>query len=203
MDPLNALMALLGRTAAFSFAAGINLYATVAIIGLAARFHWVTLPPQFEIFDSNLVIGVALVLYLVEFFADKVPYVDTMWDLVHTAIRPLGGAFVAVASVGEASPAMQGLAALLGGTLAAGSHFTKAGTRAVANTSPEPFSNWALSLGEDGLVVGLGLLALAYPVTALVITAVLVGLMALFAAAIVRAVRRRFARRPVRLAHTS
>ena len=197
------LIALLGRTAAFSFAAGVNLYATVAIIGLAARFHWVTLPPQFEIFDSNLVIGVALVLYLIEFFADKVPYVDTMWDIVHTAIRPLGGAFVAVASVGEASPAMQGLAALLGGTLAAGSHFTKAGTRAVVNTSPEPFSNWALSLGEDGLVVGLGLLALAYPVTALVITAVLVGLMAVFAAAIVRAVRRRFARRPVRLAHTS
>ena len=197
------LIALLGRTAAFSFAAGVNLYATVATIGLAARFDWVTLPPQFEIFDSNLVIGVALVLYLVEFVADKVPYVDTMWDIVHTAIRPLGGAFVAVATVGEASPAMQGLAALLGGTLAAGSHFTKAGTRAVANTSPEPFSNWALSLGEDGLVVGLGLLALAYPVTALIITAVLVGLMALFAAAIVRAVRRRFARRPVRLAHTS
>jgi hypothetical protein len=197
------LIALLGRTAAFSFAAGINLYATVAIIGLASRFDWVTLPRQFEIFDSNLVIGVALVLYLVEFFADKVPYVDTMWDIVHTAIRPLGGAFVAVASVGEASPAMQGLAALLGGTLAAGSHFTKAGTRAVANTSPEPFSNWALSLGEDGFVIGLGLLALAYPVTALVITAVLVGLMLMFAAAIVRAVRRRFARRPVPLAHTS
>ncbi|HET9012431.1 MAG TPA: DUF4126 domain-containing protein [Gemmatimonadaceae bacterium] len=196
-------MALLGRTAAFSFAAGINLYATVAIIGLASRFHWVTLPRQFEIFDSNLVIGAALVLYLVEFFADKVPYVDTMWDIVHTAIRPLGGAFVAVASVGEASPAAQGLAAVLGGTLAAGSHFTKAGTRAAANTSPEPFSNWALSLGEDGLVVGLGLLALAYPVTALVITAVLVGLMAVFAAAIVRAVRRRFARRPVPLAHSS
>jgi len=197
------LIALLGRTAAFSFAAGINLYATVATIGLASRFHWVTLPRQFEIFDSNLVIGVALVLYLVEFFADKVPYVDTVWDIVHTAIRPLGGAFVAVASVGEVSPAAQGLAALLGGTLAAGSHFTKAGTRAVANTSPEPFSNWALSLGEDGLVVGLGLLALAYPVTALIITAVLVGLMAVFAAAIVRAVRRRFARRPVPLAHTS
>jgi hypothetical protein len=197
------LIALLGRTAAFSFAAGINLYATVAVIGLASRFHWVTLPPQFEIFDSNLVIGLALVLYLVEFFADKVPYVDTVWDIVHTAIRPLGGAFVAVASVGEASPAAQGLAALVGGSLAAGSHFTKAGTRAVANTSPEPFSNWALSLAEDGLVVGLGLLALTYPVAALVITAVLVGLMSVFAAAIVRAVRRRFARRPVPLAHTS
>ena len=118
------------------------------MIGLASRFDWVTLPPQFEIFDSNLVIGVALVLYLVEFFADKVPYVDTVWDIVHTAIRPLGGAFVAVASIGDASPAAQGLAALVGGTLAAGSHLTKAGTRAVANTSPEPFSNWALEPGR-------------------------------------------------------
>ncbi|HZI80542.1 MAG TPA: DUF4126 domain-containing protein [Vicinamibacterales bacterium] len=198
------LIALLGRTAAFSFAAGVNLYATVAVIGLASRFDWVTLPPQFGIFDSNLVIGVALVLYLIEFFADKVPYVDTVWDIVHTAIRPLGGAFVAVASIGDVSPAAQGLAALVGGTLAAGSHLTKAGTRAVANTSPEPFSNWALSLAEDGLVVGLGILALTYPVTALVITAVLVGLIVVFAAAILRAVRRRFsARRPMPAAHPS
>jgi len=189
------VIALLGRTAAFSFAAGVNLYATVAVIGLASRFDWVPLPPQFEIFDSNLVIGVALVLYLVEFFADKVPYVDTVWDIVHTAIRPLGGAFVAVASVGDASPAAQGLAALVGGTLAAGSHLTKAGTRAAANISPEPFSNWALSLAEDGLVVGLGLLALTYPVAALTVTLVLLALMAVFAAAIVRAVRRRFSAR--------
>jgi len=189
------VIALLGRTAAFSFAAGVNLYATVAVIGLASRFDWVPLPPQFEIFDSNLVIGAALVLYLVEFFADKVPYVDTVWDIVHTAIRPLGGAFVAVASVGDASPAAQGLAALVGGTLAAGSHLTKAGTRAAANISPEPFSNWALSLAEDGLVVGLGLLALTYPVAALTVTLVLLALMAVFAAAIVRAVRRRFSGR--------
>jgi hypothetical protein len=189
------LIALLGRTAAFSFAAGVNLYATVAVIGLASRFDWVALPPQFAIFDSNAVIGVALGLYLIEFCADKVPYVDTVWDIVHTAIRPLGGALVAVVSVGEASPAAQGLAALAGGTLAAGSHVTKAGTRAVANTSPEPLSNWALSVAEDGLVVGLGLLALTYPVAALVVTAVLVTLMAVFAAAIVQAVRRRFAAR--------
>jgi hypothetical protein len=195
MDPHSGLIVLLGRTAAFSFAAGVNLYATVAVIGLASRFDWVALPPQFAIFDSNAVIGVALGLYLIEFCADKVPYVDTVWDIVHTAIRPLGGAFVAVVSVGEASPAAQGLAALAGGTLAAGSHVTKASTRAVANASPEPLSNWALSLAEDGLVVGLGLLALTYPVAALVVTAVLVTLMAVFAAAIVRAVRRRFAGR--------
>lgn len=189
------LIALLGRTAAFSLAAGVNLYATVAVLGLASRFDWVALPPQFQVFDSNLVIGAAVVLYLVEFLADKVPYVDTVWDIVHTAIRPLGGAFVAVAGIGDAPPAAQGLAALVGGTLAAGSHLTKAGTRAAANASPEPFSNWALSLAEDGFVVGLGLLALAYPATALVVTVVLTGLMAVCAAAIVRAVRRRFAPR--------
>jgi hypothetical protein len=194
----------LGRVAAFSFAAGVNLYATVALIGLASRFDWVALPPQFEIFDNPVVIGLALVLYLVEFVADKVPYVDTAWDVAHTVVRPLGGAFVAVASLGEASPAAQGLAALVGGSLAAGSHLTKAGTRAVANTSPEPFSNWALSLTEDGLVVGLGILALTYPVTALVITVGLLALMAISAAAIVRAVRRRFSsRRRVAVPHAA
>ena len=201
---MEGLIALLGRTAAFSFAAGVNLYATVAILGLVSRFKWVELPPQFAIFANDIVIGVALLLYVIEFFADKIPYLDTAWDLVHTVIRPLGGAFVAVVSVGDASPAAQGLAALLGGTLAAGSHLTKAGTRAVANTSPEPFSNWLLSLGEDGLVVGLGVLALTHPVAALVVTAVLAALMAVFAAAIVRAVRRRFgARRRVAAAHPS
>jgi len=201
---MEGLIAVLGRAAAFSFAAGINLYATVAILGLVSRFKWVELPPQFAIFNHDIVIGVALLLYVIEFVADKIPYLDTAWDLVHTAIRPLGGAFLAVASVGDASPAAQGLAALLGGTLAAGSHLTKAGTRAVANTSPEPFSNWLLSLGEDGLVVGLGVLALTHPVSALIVTAVLAGLMVLFAAAIVRAVRRRFGgRRPVAAAHLS
>jgi hypothetical protein len=189
------LIALLGRTAAFSFAAGVNLYATIAIIGLASRLRWVELPPQFHIFDSNLVIGAAIVLYFVEFFADKVPYVDTVWDLIHTAIRPLGGAFVAVASVGDASPAAQGVAALLGGSLAAASHVTKAGTRVMANASPEPLSNWSLSFAEDGLVVGLGVLALTHPAAALVLTAVLAGLMLACAATIVRAVRRRFAGR--------
>ena len=193
----------LGRTLGFSFAAGVNLYATVAMLGLASRFGWVRLPEQFGVFNHDYVIAAAVVMYVIEFFADKIPYVDTVWDMIHTAIRPVGGALIAVSTLGEASPATQGLIALLGGTVAAGSHLTKTSTRAVANTSPEPFSNWALSLGEDGLVVGLGLLALAYPVTALIITAVLVGLMAVFAAAIVRAVRRRFARRPVRLAHTS
>jgi Domain of unknown function (DUF4126) len=186
----------LGRTLGFSFAAGVNLYATVAILGLAARYHWVTLPPQFEVFNNNVVIGAAIVLYVVEFFADKIPYVDTLWDMLHTAIRPIGGALIAVATLGDASPAMEGLVALLGGTVAAGSHLTKTSTRAAANASPEPFSNWILSLGEDLFVVGLGFLALQYPVVALGVVALLLALVAVFAVVIVRTVRRWFARTP-------
>jgi hypothetical protein len=191
----------LGRTLGFSFAAGVNLYATVAILGLAARYHWVTLPPQFEVFNNNVVIGAAIVLYVVEFFADKIPYVDTLWDMLHTAIRPIGGALIAVATLGDASPAMEGLVALLGGTVAAGSHLTKTSTRAAANTSPEPFSNWILSFGEDLFVVGLGFLALQYPVVALGVVILLSVLVAIFAVAIVRTVRRWFARTPAMQRH--
>jgi hypothetical protein len=187
----------LGRTLGFSFAAGVNLYATVAILGLAARYHWVTLPPQFEVFNNDVVIGAAIVLYVVEFFADKIPYVDTLWDMLHTAIRPIGGALIAVATLGDASPAMEGMVGLLGGTVAAGSHLTKTSTRAAANASPEPFSNWILSLGEDLFVVGLGFLALQYPVVALGVVALLLALVAVFAVVIVRTVRRWFARTPV------
>jgi hypothetical protein len=181
----------------FSFAAGINLYATVAILGLASRFDWVTLPPQFKVFDHDIVIAAAIVLYVIEFIADKIPWVDSAWDAVHTAIRPLGGAFIAVATLGHASPPVQGLVALLGGTLAAGSHFTKAGTRAVANASPEPFSNWILSITEDIFVVGLGMLALNYPIAAAVVVIACVVLMIVFAAWIVRAVRGRFRSRAI------
>jgi hypothetical protein len=187
----------LGRTMGFSFAAGINLYATVAILGLASRFDWVALPPQYRVFDNDIVIVAALVLYTIEFFADKIPWLDSVWDAVHTAIRPLGGAFIAVATLGDASPAMQGLAALLGGTLAAGSHFTKAGTRAAANASPEPFSNWILSLSEDVFVVGLGMLALNHPIVAAVVVTVCVVVIAVFAAWLVQAIRRRWGRRQV------
>jgi hypothetical protein len=185
----------LGRTLGFSFAAGVNLYATVAILGLASRYGWVSLPPQFQVFNNDLVIGAALVLYVIEFFADKIPYVDTLWDMLHTVIRPVGGALIAVTTLGEASPSVEGLVALLGGTIAAGSHLTKTSTRAVANTSPEPFSNWILSLGEDLFVVGLGYLALQYPLAALAVAIALTVLILIFAAVIVRTVRRWFGRR--------
>ena len=190
-------LALLGRTMGFSFAAGINLYATVAILGLAKRFGWVDLPEQFRVFDNDVVIGVALVLYVIEFVADKIPWVDSMWDAVHTVIRPIGGAVIAVATLGDASPTIKGLAALLGGTLATGTHLTKAGTRAAANTSPEPFSNWALSLAEDIFVIGLSALALKYPVAAAIVVILGVVVIVALAAWIVRALKRRWGTGPV------
>jgi len=189
------VIATLGRTLGFSFAAGVNLYATVAILGLASRYGWVSLPSQFQAFNSDIVIGAAIVMYLVEFFADKIPYVDTLWDMLHTAIRPIGGALIAVTTLGEASPTTEALVALLGGVTAAGSHLTKTSTRAAANTSPEPFSNWFLSLGEDLFVVGLGYLALKYPVAAFVVASVLLVLIVGFLAVIIRLVRRWFTRR--------
>lgn len=189
------LIATLGRTLGFSFAAGVNLYATVALLGLASRYGWVELPPQFQAFNSDLVITVAVVMYVVEFFADKIPYVDTLWDAIHTAIRPVGGALIAVTTLGDASPTTEALVALLGGAVATSSHLTKTSTRAVANTSPEPFSNWILSIGEDLFVVGLGYLALEYPVAALVVASVLLVLIVVFAAVIIRTVRRWFSRR--------
>ena len=185
----------LGRTMGFSFAAGINLYATVAILGLASRYGWVSLPDQYRAFDHDLIIAAALVLYVIEFFADKIPWVDSLWDALHTIIRPIGGALIAVTTLGDASPTVETLVALMGGTLAAGTHFTKAGTRAVANASPEPFSNWFLSVAEDIFVVSLGFVALKYPLAAALVVLVGVLLMIVFAAWIARAVKRRWRQR--------
>jgi hypothetical protein len=185
----------LGRTMGFSFAAGINLYATVAILGLASRYGWVALPPQYQVFDNNWIIGAAIVMYIVEFFADKIPWIDSVWDGLHTVIRPVGGALIAVATLGNASPGTRTITALLGGALAASTHFGKAGTRVLANASPEPFSNWFLSLGEDAFVVALALLALEYPLAAGVVVIVGVALIVAFSAWIVGALRRRFQRR--------
>ena len=190
MDVLTTL----GRTLGFSFAAGINLYATVAILGLASRYGWVNLPPQYQVFDNNWIIGGALVLYVIEFFADKIPWLDSAWDAVHTLIRPIGGALIAIATIGDVSPGMQTLVGLLGGALATSTHLSKSGTRAVANASPEPVTNWILSIAEDVFVVGLGTLALKYPAAAAVVVIICLVVMIVFATWIIRAVKRRFAR---------
>ena len=186
------LLSSFGRLFGFSFAAGVNLYATVALMGLASRYHWVDLPPQYRVFDNNVIIVAALLLYCVEFFADKIPWVDSLWDAVHTIIRPLGGAAIAVAGLGDASPSTEVLVGLVGGAIAGTTHLTKAGTRIVANTSPEPFSNWILSLLEDGFVVGLALLAMKYPLAAGIVVLVGLAIIIAFARWIWLALRRRF-----------
>ena len=191
-------IATLGHALGFSLAAGVNLYATVAVLGLASRFGWVDLPERFAMFDSNVVIAVAAVLYVVEFFADKIPWVDSAWDAIHTAIRPVGGALIAVASLGDMGdgvPMSEVLMAVLGGSVAAGAHLTKASTRAAVNTSPEPVSNWVLSVSEDLFVVGLGALAIAYPVAAFVVASVLILLIVCFLGVISRTAWRWFVRR--------
>ena len=188
------LVTALGRTIPFAFASGLNLYATVAVLGLSSRYGLVDLPEQFRAFDSPVVIGAALALYLIEFVADKIPWLDSLWDTVHTVIRPVGGAVVAVTALGSPSPGMDALAAILGGGVALTTHLTKAGTRAAVNTSPEPFSNWALSLGEDVLAVGLAYVALEHPLLALGVSLVLLVAIAASAALLVKALRRRFGR---------
>jgi hypothetical protein len=186
----------LTRAVPLAFAAGLNVYATVAVIGLVAHFNLVALPEQFRAFDNPVVIGAALALYAIEFVADKIPWVDSIWDAVHTAIRPVGGVFIALTALGHASPAATAIAALVGGSVAMTTHVTKAGTRAAANTSPEPFSNWFLSLSEDALAVSIAYAALKHPVLALTIVAILLVVILAFASFLVRAIKRRFAARP-------
>ena len=191
---LVSMVDLLGRTLGFSFAAGINLYATVAILGLATHYGWVDLPSQYRVFDNPWIIGAALVMYLVEFVADKIPWLDSLWDAIHTVIRPLGGALIAVASIGHAQPWVQALAAVAGATLATSTHVAKAGTRAAVNTSPEPFSNWTLSFAEDGFVLGLGVLALIHPVAAGLVVLLALAVIAAVLRWLLRGLRRRFTR---------
>jgi hypothetical protein len=193
-------LASLGHALAFAVGAGINLYATVLVIGLAARFEWVDLPASLDLLGSSWVIGVAAVLYLLEFLADKIPWVDSLWDGIHTLVRPVGAAVIAVAALGPASPGMEVAAALLGAAIGASTHAAKAGTRLAVNASPEPASNIAISLFEDGFVVGLVLLLITHPLLGLGL-----ALVALLAVAVVLWVllrvllRRRRARREHRV----
>ncbi len=163
--------------------AGVNLYLTVLVTGLALHFHWVILPSPLaglEVLGHPSIISIAAVLYAIEFFADKIPWVDSAWDAIHTLIRPVGAAALAIAAMGDAHPAFEVVAALLAGGMAFSSHTAKAGTRLAANTSPEPFTNIALSLVEDGLVLGgLGLLAWS-PFVALLVAVIICSTILIF-----------------------
>jgi hypothetical protein len=185
----------IAQVVALAVASGLNVYATVAVLGLTEHFHLVALPDQFRAFDHPVVIGLALAMYLVEFVADKIPWFDSVWDAIHTVVRPLGGAWIAVNTLGHPTPASTAAAALLGGTLAMTTHVTKASTRAAANVSPEPFSNWLLSVSEDMVAVGVSYVALRHPYVAATIALALLAVAISCAWAVVRFVRRRAARR--------
>ena len=147
-----------------SWVAGINLYATVATLGLLGRFAHLKLPGDLDVVTNWWVIGVALFLFVIEFVADKVQLVDSVWDIVHTFIRIPAGAVLAAAAFGDFDGSIQVIALLLGGGLALSSHGTKAATRALVNTSPEPFSNVVVSLSEDVIAIVTILLAVFLPV---------------------------------------
>ena len=148
------LSALIAMTLGVGWASGINLYAAVFALGIAGSTGYVDLPASLDIIQSPWVIGTAGFMYLVEFFADKIPGVDSGWDAMHTFIRIPAGALLASGMLGEQGMALQLAAGLAGGTMAAGSHATKAGTRALINTSPEPVTNWTASITEDVAVFG-------------------------------------------------
>lgn len=185
MERLNLLSVALG----LACLAGLNLYLTVFASGLAIHLHWIVLAPQYQslsVLGQPMVIIISGVLFLLEFFADKIPWIDSVWDAVHTIIRPIGGALLAIQVLGHASPTLDVLIVLLAGTTSLATHTAKATTRLLSNTSPEPFSNIALSIGEDAAVLG-GLALLHYhPIVALSIFVTALGGFFYFAPKILR-----------------
>jgi hypothetical protein len=182
---------LIALAAVLGFASGIRLYAVLLVVGLVGFAGWVPLPSGLSILQHPWVIGASAAMFLVEFVADKVPGVDSVWDAIQTFIRiPAGAALAAGVFGGMDSAAWTTVAAILGGSLAATSHFTKAGTRAAANTSPEPFSNFGLSVAEDITTAGLLLLVLTHPLVALALVIALVLLAAWLLPKLVRFVVR-------------
>jgi hypothetical protein len=160
---------ILGLALGSAWTSGINLYATIVVLGLLERYGLTHLPGDLHLLANPWIIGVAAFIYVVEFFADKIPYLDTVWDAVHTFIRIPAGAVLAYGATAQLDPSLRVIALLVGGGLALSTHGTKASVRAAANLSPEPFSNWALSLTEDVLAIGATLLAVFHPLLILIV----------------------------------
>ncbi|HMM56521.1 MAG: DUF4126 domain-containing protein [Xanthomonadales bacterium PRO7] len=161
----------LALAAGLAWASGIRLYAAIFIVGLIGRMGWVQLPEHLQLLEHNWVLGASAFMLIIEFVADKVPAVDSVWDAVHTFIRIPIGAMLAWGAIGNATPDVQMAAALLGGTIAGGTHLAKMGTRAAINTSPEPFSNWTMSFSEDGILLAGLWLVFQHPLVFLVLLA--------------------------------
>ena len=188
MERLDLLAVALG----LATLAGVNLYLTVFATGVAIHFQWINLAPQYqslEVLGNPWIIGIAGFLYLLEFFADKIPWVDSIWDAVHTVIRPIGGALLAIQVLGHPSPAFTVIVALLAGGTSLLTHTAKAATRLASNTSPEPISNIGLSLGEDAAVLGGLTLVNLSPLLALIIFLIAIGVFFYFARRILRSIK--------------
>jgi len=177
MEALDQLSTTLALTMGLAWASGINLYATLFTLGYLANTGNIDLPPDLLVIANPLVMAAAGLMYCVEFFADKIPGIDTGWDTIHTFIRIPAGAMLAAGAIGDINPAMEVAAALMGGGLAATTHATKAGSRVLINTSPEPFTNWTASIGEDIAVIGGVWACLNHPFLFLVALAVFILLM--------------------------
>jgi hypothetical protein len=184
----------LGTAMGSAWLSGINLYATVLTLGVLQRLHWVKLPGGLEVLGDWWILGLAGGMYLIEFVADKIPAVDSAWDAVHTFIRVPAGAILAATAFADFDPGVKMAAMIVGGGIALGSHGTKAATRLAANTSPEPASNIALSLGEDVVAFGSAILMAFFPVVMIVIVAIFLILAIWLVPKIIRALRRLLAR---------
>ena len=164
----------LAMSAAMAWGAGLRLYLVVFVVGLLGKLGYVPLPDALKLLANPIVLGAAGFMAFIEFFADKIPWLDSAWDAIHTFLRIPAGAALAAGMLGDSGEGVAMAAAIIGGTLTAGTHFGKAGTRAVANTSPEPFTNIGLSLAEDTLVAGGLALAISNPIIFLILLAVFI-----------------------------
>ncbi len=176
MDAYQQIIATLALTMGTAWASGINLYATLAMLGILGTSGNIILPDSLLVLQDPIVIIAACIMYCVEFVADKTPGVDTGWDAVHSFIRIPAGVLLAAGAVGEVTPALAVAAGILGGSISATSHMIKAGSRVLINTSPEPFTNWTASVVEDAAVVGGLWAALHYPIAFLVAFVIFVAI---------------------------
>jgi hypothetical protein len=188
MGTIEALSLALGT----AWTSGINLYATVAALGIASRMELIHLPQNLEVLAHPAVIAIACIMYVIEFFADKVPYFDSAWDLLHTFIRVPAGAVLAARSLGDMNPALELTAMLAGGAIALAAHGTKATTRLAINASPEPFSNWAASITEDLTVLGSIWMIFNHPIVMMILILIFLGLVAWLVPKIFRLAKRGF-----------
>lgn len=189
MGTIEALSLAMGT----AWTSGINLYATVAALGIANQAQLIQLPPDLQVLSHPAVIAIACIMYVIEFFADKVPYVDSGWDVLHTFIRIPAGAILAARSLGDMNPALELVALLAGGSIALAAHGVKATTRLAINASPEPFSNWAASVTEDIAVFGSVWMMFNHPIIMMIFVATFVALCVWLVPKLFRLAKRGFA----------